>query len=59
MKNSEFRIQNEDYEAAVACALACGDFTPDDEDEQVADDPRSCFNCRKRRWTATAITCMK
>jgi len=50
---------HEDYTVATACALACGTFTPDDEEEWVADDPRSCFNCLNRRWTASAITCMK
>lgn len=50
---------HEDYATATACALACNAFTPDDEDELVADDPRSCFNCLKRRWTANSMTCMK
>ena len=50
---------HEDYAAAAACAMACRGFVPDDEDEWAADVPRSCFNCRLRRWTATGITCMK
>jgi len=47
-----------DYETAKACALVCTFFSADDEDEWAADDPRSCFNCLKRRWTPIGITCM-
>jgi hypothetical protein len=27
------------------------------EEELVADDPRSCYNCRHRRWTAASFAC--
>lgn len=45
-------------EAARIAAL-CELFHPDEEDEQVADEPLSCHNCRYRRWTATSFTCCR
>lgn len=50
---------HEDYSAAATRARECSVFIPDDEDEWVADEPRSCFNCLKRRWTASGMVCMK
>jgi hypothetical protein len=32
-------------------------FHPDVEEEQVADEDRSCYNCRYRRWTAASFVC--
>lgn len=40
-------------------AKACGHFSPDDEDEWVADAFLSCYNCRFRRWTEKSFICMK
>jgi len=54
----QFPLHHEDYEAAMACALACGGFIADDEDEWAADDLCSCFNCLKRRWTPSSMICM-
>ena len=48
-----------DWIAAAQEALQCGNFRPDEEDEWVADDPRSCYNCRYRRWTIKSFACMK
>jgi hypothetical protein len=39
-------------------AEGCPVFVPDVEEEQIADEPISCYNCRYRRWTADAVTCM-
>ena len=44
---------------AALAARQCSYFRPDDEDEWVADEPRSCYNCRYRRWTPQSFTCMK
>jgi hypothetical protein len=56
-------LQNEpgrdDWGGAARIAASCPSFHPDEEDEQVADEPRSCFNCRYRRWTAASYTCCK
>jgi len=46
-----------DWPDAARIAARCAGFRPDEEDEQVADDPVSCFNCRYRRWTASSFTC--
>ena len=45
--------------AAAGEARRCRGFRPDDEDEWVADEPCSCYNCRYRRWTAQSFTCQK
>jgi hypothetical protein len=34
------------------------DFIPDVEEELIADDPRSCYNCRYRRWQADSVVCL-
>jgi hypothetical protein len=48
-----------DWDLAAAAARQCAGFIPDDEDEQVADEPRSCYNCRYRRWQPYSIRCLK
>jgi len=48
-----------DWPDAARIAASCAGFHPDEEDEQVADEPVSCFNCRYRRWTASSFTCCK
>lgn len=53
----EFTGGRESFSAAVAAAIECKSFTLDVDEEIVADDERSCYNCRYRRWTATSFTC--
>ena len=53
-----FRLGNEAWAEAARTAENCSRFHPDEEDEWVADEPRSCYNCRFRRWTAQAFTCL-
>ncbi|HHT50889.1 MAG TPA: hypothetical protein GXZ78_05395 [Eubacteriaceae bacterium] len=48
-----------DYKRVEKIALACSNFTEDYEEEQIAEEPISCYNCRYRRWTADSFTCMK
>ncbi|BCR03249.1 hypothetical protein DESUT3_03180 [Desulfuromonas versatilis] len=48
----------EDWTAAAREADNCGSFRADEEDEQTAEQARSCYNCRYRRWTAASFTCM-
>lgn len=55
----EFRHGQEAYALAVDQAEFCREFSPDVEDEWTADDERSCYNCRLRRWTATSFLCMR
>ena len=53
----EFQGGHEDWPAAAAMAAGCSSFRPDVEEELVADEARSCYNCRYRRWTAASFTC--
>jgi len=50
---------HDDWTGTARLAAACSCFADDVEDEQVSDDPRSCYNCRFRRWTATSFVCAK
>jgi Leu/Phe-tRNA-protein transferase len=53
-----FRHGQESYARAADIARECAAFRPDVEDEWVADEERSCYNCRMRRWTADAFECL-
>ena len=53
-----FGLGQEDWAEAARIALGCAVFSPDVEEEQVADAPRSCYNCRRRRWTAASFRCL-
>ena len=55
----EFSGGKESWLAAVATAGECSWFSMDVDEEVVADDERSCYNCRYRRWTATSFTCQR
>lgn len=48
-----------DWAVIARIAAACPAFEPDDEDEMVAEEVISCYNCRYRRWTAESFTCYK
>ena len=48
---------NEDWPGAAQVAASCQAFYADVEEEQVADEERSCYNCRYRRWTASSFVC--
>jgi hypothetical protein len=48
----------EDWAAAARLAGECAIFIPDVEEEQIADEPRSCYNCRYRRWQADSVACL-
>jgi hypothetical protein len=53
----EFIPGKESWAAAACAALDCPRFTPDVDEEMVADEERSCYNCRFRRWSAVSFTC--
>ena len=70
MKNSGFWIKSEadqfhfaggkhDWSRAAAIAGSCAHFLLDHEDELVAEESRSCYNCRFRRWTERSFVCLK
>jgi len=49
-----------DLAAAEAIARECDGFSVDDDDEcYVEGCERTCFNCRRRRWTSNGFTCTR
>jgi len=54
----EFTPGKESWAAAARAALECFRFAEDVEEELIADDERSCYNCRYRRWSAASFTCL-
>ncbi len=48
-----------DWKDAAETAEACSAFRMDCEEECVADEEASCYNCRYRRWTRNSFVCMK
>lgn len=48
-----------DFAKAAEAAERCAAFSADCEEECVADDDVSCYNCRYRRWTRESFVCMK
>ena len=53
----QFTGGHDDWGGAARLAARCSRFRPDVEEELVADEPRSCYNCRYRRWTASSFAC--
>lgn len=53
-----FRHGHVAFNLASEAATACDGFQPDVEEEWVADEERSCYNCRLRRWTAESFVCL-
>jgi hypothetical protein len=53
-----FPAGKEDWTVAARTAARCAAFQPDVEEEQVAEETCSCYNCRYRRWTAVSFTCV-
>jgi hypothetical protein len=53
----EYRAGKNDWPGAAQVAEQCAVFHEDVEEEIVADDLRSCYNCRFRRWTEGSFTC--
>ncbi len=49
----------EDFAQAAETAAGCAAFRADCEEECVADEAVSCYNCRYRRWTRDGFVCMK
>lgn len=53
----EFTGGKQEWKAASQTAQACAHFREDDEDELVADEAISCYNCCYRRWTVKSFVC--
>ena len=45
------------YAIARNVALQCQSFVADDEDEQIDDELRCCYNCQYRRWVMKSFEC--
>ncbi len=56
---AEFPLEHEEWLTASRIAGRCSEFSPDVEEEQIADNPLSCYNCRYRRWSFASITCCR
>ncbi len=56
---AEFSEGKNDWKNAAEIAESCRNFILDDEDECTADEERSCYNCRYRRWTSSSFVCMQ
>ena len=56
---AEFPLGSEEWLTAAWIAGRCDDFAPDVDEEQIADDPWSCYNCRYRRWSVSGINCCR
>jgi hypothetical protein len=49
----------ESHELASRTATECPKFLLDVDEELVAEEEISCYNCRYRRWTEESFICMK
>jgi hypothetical protein len=56
--NAVFPWGHDAWVFAAQYAAACTLFQTDVEEELIADDDVSCYNCRYRRWTAASFTCL-
>lgn len=57
-KHEPYAGGKNDWSGAAEKASRCPSFRPDVEDELVAEEPVSCYNCLFRRWTADSFVCM-
>ncbi len=55
----EFLGGKNSWGMAAEIAAACAAFSLDVEEELIAEEEVSCYNCRYRRWTAQAFACLK
>ncbi|HOP39822.1 MAG TPA: hypothetical protein PLI53_02140 [Geobacteraceae bacterium] len=55
----KYRGGRNDWSGAANEALRCEWFREDVEEEWVADEARSCYNCRYRRWTEDSFVCIR
>ena len=55
----EFIGGKTDFPAAAGIAGSCPGYCADEPEEWVADEERSCYNCRARRWTPASFVCLR
>jgi hypothetical protein len=56
--DKEFAGGQDDWAVAAKAAVSCPNFLADVEEECVADEAISCYNCRYRRWTVGSFACV-
>ena len=56
---AEFPGGKEDWATVASIAENCPYFFADVEEEQVANEEKSCYNCRYRRWTKRSFVCQR
>ena len=54
----QFLAGKSDWAEAASEAKVCNVFREDVEEELVANELRSCYNCRYRRWTTESFACI-
>jgi len=57
--NDPAQLAIDQWEKGHAIALNCSEFKPDVEEEWLAEETISCYNCRYRRFVGSGIRCMK
>jgi len=59
-RSGEFNFGKSDFLKGAIAAKDCQFFEHDnDEEEEISDTERSCYNCLFRRWTADSFQCVK
>lgn len=53
------KLPADDWQHGHEIALNCSGFVQDVEEEWLADEVISCYNCRYRRFIGTGIRCVK
>jgi len=59
MSKEHQQLSLDAWEKAQAIALNCSEFKLDVEEEWLAEETVSCYNCRYRRFVGLGIRCMK
>lgn len=57
--NEKRMLAVDDWPAGREIAIGCNDFSEDVEEEWLAEESISCYNCRYRRFMDKGIQCMK
>lgn len=56
---AQFTGGRQDWLLAASIAGRCPNFILDYEEELIAEEEVSCYNCRYRRWTEGSFLCLK
>lgn len=53
------KLPADDWQGGHEIALSCSGFAQDVEEEWLAEEVISCYNCRYRRFIGAGIQCVK